>query len=384
MNAVQPQLLEGKIVCNPSNYDPATDGNIVYQLVGDDDYEIEFRDLKGAKGIVIDSADSPHSYFTSRPNAVWIDHRGPGSLSAFVSGIELTTTAADAGSANARGFNLTLWSGADNDATTTDPTNGAEISLIRRDLVLTVEKSVFNTYARALTGVHLGTGDIQIDVTDTQITTTGPSGHGIVGWHETNGNVNVNAERVKIVSPQGYGVGGFVWSQLKFGRTEVPDSGDKTLSLSVRDSEIQAGTYGLYARHRGSGKIDILLSDSSITTAGLNGYGIFTRNDTRNATDNMEISVNVVNSKITTAAANTHGINDLPSGKSRQHGHQPHHGGFRFTNRDWRRWAWNLRPGRERHHGRRANRRRQRRAWNLCGQCWHENDPDRQRFTNRG
>ena len=298
----------GKIVCNPSNYDPATDGNIVYQLVGDDDYEIEFRDLKGAKGIVIDSADSPHSYFTSRPNAVWIDHRGPGNLSAFVSGIELTTTAADAGSANARGFNLTLWSGADNDATTTDPTNGAEISLIRRDLVLTVEKSVFNTYARALTGVHLGTGDIQIDVTDTQITTTGPSGHGIVGWHETNGNVNVNAERVKIVSPQGYGVGGFVWSQLKFGRTQVSDPGDKTLSLSVRDSEIQAGTYGLYARHRGSGKIDILLSDSSITTAGLNGYGIFTRNDTRNATDNMDISVNVVNSKITTAAANTHGI----------------------------------------------------------------------------
>ena len=171
---------------------------------------------------------------------------------------------------------------------------------------MTVEKSIFNTYARALTGVHVGTGDVQINVTDTQITTTGPSGHGIVGWHDANGNVNVNAERVKIVSPQGYGVGGFVWNAEKFNR--VPDPGDKTLSLSVRDSEIRAGTYGLYARHRGSGKIDLLLSNSSIATEGANGYGIFTRNDTRNAPDNLDISVNVVNSKITTAAANTHGI----------------------------------------------------------------------------
>ncbi len=298
----------GTIVCDAETYDPATDGNIVYRLgyppPETNDYTIEFRDLKGGNGIVInDSVDDPHDYFPTRPNGVWIEHNGPGNLSALVSGVELTTTEADAGSANARGFNLTL------------SAHDADTSATRRDLALTVEKSTFSTYARAINGVHVGTGDVRVDVADTQITTTGPSGHAIGGWHDANGNVSVNAERVKIITADGYGVNGVVWNAKKFGR--APDPGDKTLSLKVRDSEIRTSTprfaaYGLYARHQGSGKIDILLSNSSIVTEGVASYGIFTRNPVHStnpeAADNLDIDINLVNSKVVTTAANVHGI----------------------------------------------------------------------------
>lgn len=298
----------GTIVCDAETYDPATDGNIVYRLgyppPETNDYTIEFRDLKGGNGIVInDNVDDPHNYFPARPNGVWIEHNGPGNLSALVSGVELTTTEADAGSANARGFNLTL------------SAHDADTSATRRDLALTVEKSTFNTYARAINGVHVGTGDVRVDVADTQITTTGPSGHAIGGWHDANGNVSVNAERVKIVTADGYGVNGVVWNAKKFNR--APDPGDKVLSLRVRDSEIRTNTptfsaYGLYARHQGSGKIDILLSNSSIVTEGVASYGIFTRNPVHTsnpeAADNLDIDINLVNSKVVTSAANVHGI----------------------------------------------------------------------------
>lgn len=293
----------GTIVCNAESYDPAADGNIVYRLGWDgsqaipepNDYTIEFRGLKGEKGIVINDGDAPHDYFPSRPNGVWIEHHGPGNLSALISGIELTTTEEDAGTANARGFNLTLYAGS------------ADISLTRRDLFLKAENSIFNTWARALTGVHVGTGDVNIDATNLQITTTGPSGHGIVGWHDANGNVNVNVKRSNIVAEQGYGVSGFVWNAAKFNR--IPDPGDKTLSLRVSDSQIR-GHHGLYARHQGSGKIDLLLSNSSIATERTNAYGIFAlhtvHTSTADAPDNLDISINVANSQVTTA--NAHGI----------------------------------------------------------------------------
>ena len=244
---------------------------------------------------MINDGDAPHDYFPSRPNGVWIEHHGPGNLSALVSGIELTTTEEDAGAANARGFNLTLYAGS------------ADTSTTRRDLSLKVEKSIFNTYARALTGVHVGTGDVNIEATDLQITTTGPSGHGIVGWHDANGNVNVNVKRSNIVAEQGYGVSGFVWNSIKFNR--IPDPGDKTLSLQVSDSQIRA-QHGLYARHQGSGKIDLLLNNSSITTEAANHYGIFAlhtvNSGNADAPDNLDISINVANSQVTTA--NAHGI----------------------------------------------------------------------------
>lgn len=292
----------GTIVCNTESYDPASDGNIVYRLGSQttpepNDYTIEFRGLKGEKGIVINSGDAPHNYFPARPNGVWIEHWGPGNLAALVSGIKLTTTEADAGTAAARGFNLTLY------------VDSANTSTTRRDLSLEVENSIFNTYARALTGVHVGTGDVNIEATDLQITTTGQSGHGIVGWHDANGNVNVNVKRSNIVAsgPRSYGVSGFVWNSIKF--NQIPDPGDKTLSLQVSDSQIRAH-HGLYARHQGSGKIDLLLSNSSITTESTNGYGIFAyhsvNSTTPDAPDNLDVSINIDNSQVTTA--NAHGI----------------------------------------------------------------------------
>lgn len=300
----------GKIVCNAESYDPAADGNIVYRLGWDgsqpipepNDYTIEFRDLKGDKGIVINDGDAPHDYFPSRPNGIWIEHHGPGNLSVLASGIELTTTGEET-DADERGFNFTLYAG------------NADISTTRRDLFLKVEKSTFNTYARALTGVHVGSGDVNIDAADLQITTTGPAGHGIVGWHDANGNVNVNVKRSTITvggaEGYGYGVAGFVWNSMKW--NQVPDPGDKTLRLEIEDSDISTiGQSGVLARHRGSGRSDILIRNSRITTEALFdgfGYGIRARHSLRlhpGASSNLDVSIDLVNSQIINV--NSHAI----------------------------------------------------------------------------
>ena len=307
----------GTIVCNTENYDPATDGNIVYRLGENvnnpdpNDYRIEFRDLKGDRGIVINDGDSPHDYFPARPNGVWIEHHGPGNVEVFASGIELTTTEEDAGDANARGFNLTLYAGRDD----TNTENTFQTYKIRRDLFLEVEKSTFNTWARALTGVHVGTGDVNIDVTDTRITTSGPSGHGVVGWHDAQGNVNVNVKRSTIVAEQGYGVAGFVWHSAKptgTGTTGILDPEAKTIRLEVADSDILAkASHGIYARHRGHGKSEILLSNSRIATEAAGSYGILVLHNLRTgvhaaASDHMDASIDLVNSRIT--AADSHAV----------------------------------------------------------------------------
>ena len=289
----------GTILCDENSYTPETDGNIVYELSGDSDYRIVIRGLDEGNGVVIDDdVDGSHDYFPARPNAVWIDHSGPGSLSGLISGIELTTTGESAG-ADQRGLNFTLYS------------DSKDISETRRDLSVKVENSLFKTYARAINVVHVGTGTVTVEVEDTRIRTTGPSGHGIVGWHDANGDVFVTAQRVDIETVDGYGVAGFVWNSTKY--NQVPDPGDKRLVLDVRDSDIRvagAGRGGLYGRHQGSGSVEILLSSSSVSTTGDDAYGMVIRHTDNTLTvdgpGNLDIAINFVDSQL--ATENAHAI----------------------------------------------------------------------------
>ena len=288
----------GTIQCDLNNYVPETDGNIVYQLSGDGDYRIVIRDLDEDNAVVISDADSPHDYFPARPNAVWIDNRGPGSLSGLISGIELTTTGLSDGSAQ-RGLNFTAFA------------DDADISTTRRDLSVKVENSLFNTYARAINIVHVGTGTVTVEVEDTRIRTTGPNGHGIVGWHDANGDVFVKAQRVDIETVDGYGVAGFVWNSAKY--NQVPDPGDKRLMLDVTDSDIRiagTGRAGLYGRHQGSGRVDVLLSGSSVSTAGQDAYGMWIRHtensSTPDAPGDLDIVIDIVDSQL--VAEDSHAI----------------------------------------------------------------------------
>ena len=289
-----------ELVCNPDNYDPATDGNIYYRLEGSTNYNVKLIDLSGEKAIQINSGDS-HVYFPARPSGVWIEHRGLGTISAVANGIKLTTS-----EASQRGINFTIYG------------DTATASSTRRPLSFEISNSEFNTVARAIQATHTGTGSIRLNAMDVQVKTTGANGYGIVGWHDANGDVSVNVDRVNIemAGASGRGVYGRIHNSIKFNKL-TDDGADKTVLLKIKDSNIrgmEANTYGILAWHNGAGKIDISVSGSQVNVAKANSYGIFARHyiNTGNAAvsssqnANMDISINVVDSRVT--SAESHGI----------------------------------------------------------------------------
>ena len=179
-----------------------------------------------------------------------------------------------------------------------------------RDLFLNVRNSEFHTWSRAISAVNDWNGAINIDVRDSTIQTYGPGGHGIVGFHEGLGDVNIYLERVDIVTANGDGIWGIVG-----GENEAPDPylGPATINITVKDSSIKvagAGRRGLYGSRSGSGKVEFNVEDSLIEATD-GAYGIYIKHnaDSNGMEGNdLEIVVNVENSEITTAGADAHGI----------------------------------------------------------------------------
>lgn len=261
----------GEVTCDAGSYNPLTDGNIVYLLgrdaaTRDKGYRISIKGLLGEMAVTLDRVlDPTHAYDPWKPSAVWLAYAGSESLTVNVSNIELKTGITEAagtytvpGDGSKAGFRgLHVW-------LENRPENEGSYSAAR-DLRLNVRNSDFRTRARAISAVQDWNGAVFVDVRDTRIRTYGAAGHGIVGFHDAVGDIAIYAERVDIVAADGYGIAGFVWA----GDRESPNpySGPATLGITAKDSTVRvsgASRAGLYAFHRGSGRVDIVLEDSRI------------------------------------------------------------------------------------------------------------------------
>ena len=125
----------------------------------------------------------------------------------------------------------------------------------------------------------LGEGVIDIDVNGGSITTKGLLSHGVRGFHESTGDITID---------------------LKGGVTIITESVD--LDPDYDDTF----SHGIYGDHRGGfgemNDIDIDVNGGSITTRGVNSYGIYARNRTAG-----DITINT-SATVITEGAGGHGV----------------------------------------------------------------------------
>ena len=307
-----------EITCDSNSYDPSIDGNIVY-LLGKDDpetsYTVSIENLSGERAITLnDLLDSPYVYDTveNRALAIWITYAGSSDFTVNVSDVELRTGITEAtgtsevpdggtpAEVGQRGLHVWLENDTSNRLSYSDA----------RDLFLNVRNSEFHTYSRAISAVNDWNGAINIDVRDSTIQTYGPgSSHGIVGFHEQVGDVNVYVERVDIVTVSGSGIS----VTMANGEREAPTpyTGPVTAGITVKDSNIEAaGAFraGVFIWHNGSGKAEVHVEDSLVKgTDGAAGIVVLHEIDTTGVEGNdLDIVINIINSEITTTGA--HGI----------------------------------------------------------------------------
>ncbi len=123
--------------------------------------------------------------------------------------------------------------------------------------------------AYGIYGLHQGTGNIDIDLQGSAITTTGAAAHGIHGWKFTGsrGNVDIDVQGGSITT-------------------------DGTAA------------HGAYGAHQGTGNIEINLQDGAITTAGATSYGIY---GLHTRSGNIHLATQGGNG-VTTQGSNAHGV----------------------------------------------------------------------------
>ncbi len=146
------------------------------------------------------------------------------------------------------------------------------------------------------------TSDIDIDAADMEIDTTVDGETAIYGVHMGQGDISIDVFRIKITTRGGssHGVRG------NLGRFS---SGD--VEIRIRNSAIVTqgdGAYGVSGEHRSDsrGDINIGVQDSTIETSGESGYGIYAT-----AEGQMEVHgvrIETIRTAITTMGDNAHGI----------------------------------------------------------------------------
>ena len=159
-------------------------------------------------------------------------------------------------------------------------------------------------------GLHQSTGDVGIDVQGGSIDTAGTSSHGVYGLHLSAGasggiDISVGAEsRVTTTGINAYGI----YGQHRGTGDVVIDAQNSiihTQSTST-NSQDQTLSHGIYGDHRGSGTIDIDVQGGSITTAGAFSYGIYGKQE-MGASGNIDITTDQDHTT-TTTGANARGI----------------------------------------------------------------------------
>ena len=302
------------VVCSPSNYDAATDGNIVYRTGGADEGDFTIRltdDLSvhydrddpfddqpvfPASGAPLYSAvrietDADYtgdiSLFssadvTSNGRGVSVSHYGTsGAVRTEIAGGTLSTA-----SELSWAYAIHSYRG---DGYQTGEEVSGNLDLIVRDVVVdsegaragiagfqraegdlnvAVQDSAINVDAELATGVygsHHGTGDFSIEVQNVDIEARGSGGvDGIYGYHRGAGDTDIAVRDVDIEIHSGASP----WVQtgvLGYRR------GEGDLHVTVQDAAIEVDAelaVGLFAAHRGTGDVGIEIQDVDIKVRG--------------------------------------------------------------------------------------------------------------------
>ena len=163
--------------------------------------------------------------------------------------------------------------------------------------------------AAGIFGKHKDIGNIYIDVRNAVITTTGTGSHGILGIHDIAGpegyvDIDVQGGAITTMGMEAAGIRG---TSKGVGDVTI-DARDVTIMTKSTDLHPDYGdTYsiGIFGNHENIGNIDINAHDgSAITTMGVNSHGII---GFHSGTGNIDIDA-LEGSAITTTGAGAHGI----------------------------------------------------------------------------
>ena len=189
----------------------------------------------------------------------------------------------------------------------------------------TVTRSTVDTTGSGAFGIlarHDGTGDITVEVDTSTIETLEERGYGIHNWHEgTAGDANTYVRGLSFTSSGRYGNGifgliseggrGDILIEIQeaeqrttittmgedslgiYGLNQVADEGDIRINATKATiTTMGEESHGVSAWKLGSGRVDIDLSDVSITTMGNFALGIYTRNHLENSSPG-ETDINI-------------------------------------------------------------------------------------------
>ena len=172
---------------------------------------------------------------------------------------------------------------------------------------------------------NAGTGDIVIKVSDgTEIETRGDTAIGVLGWHNSIGDIVIDLQSIRIAT-DGYWAYGVVGIRDP-PRVDESAAGPRGGDIVIKAANVvivSAGTaldtfedtwaHGIYARHGSVGDIIVDLRGGRIETRGVRSYGIFAKHEKRGTAEDLEPdgSINVATRDghtITTTGVAAHGI----------------------------------------------------------------------------
>ena len=322
-NECGPPQAGSPVVCSPSTYDAATDGNIVYRpseahqggftirLADDltvrydrhdpDDDQLLFPVIGGPlySAVRIETGGDHTgsvSFFssadvTSNARGISVAHHGKsGAMRTEISGGVFSIT-----SDWPRAFAIHSYRGDEYDAD--DEFSGSH-DVIVRDVVMdldeaagvgvlgvqnvqgylnvSVQDAVINIDAPRATGVwgaHTSAGDVDVEVRDVDIEVRGPgeSIDGIYGYHLGTGDTDITVRAVDIAVHGDQGSNGIAYGYWT-------EDGAGNLSIDAQDVNIEVHGErfldGIWGIHRGTGDIDVDVRRATIVTNGADSGGM--------------------------------------------------------------------------------------------------------------
>ncbi|MDE0410492.1 MAG: hypothetical protein OXN81_21815 [Alphaproteobacteria bacterium] len=209
------------------------------------------------------------------------------------------------------------------------------------DIDIDIADSTVTAKFHGVYGYHTGTGNIGIDVAGSTVSTSDAGGYGVFGWHQNSGDIGLRVRDSKITTSGNNGRGVFA-SHFEtdgnssgdididiIGSTITTTGGsnaygvygyhngwDGGIDISVTGgssvSTSGASVHAIYARHLGTADSDIAVTvaDSTVTTSGASARGIYAR---RHSAGTGDIDIAVRGSTVT---ATDEGIYALHQGES--------------------------------------------------------------------
>ena len=168
-----------------------------------------------------------------------------------------------------------------------------------------------NTLAGGIFAYHGGSGDIDIDTERVVIETKGVFSNGVYAYHEGAGNINLDIRGGSITTKgiRAFGIFGLLINSTGTGDIDldVRNATIVTESIDLNPVRNETLSFGIYADNRGLGGVDIDVQGGSVETRGVFSYGVYGR--LLEADHGGLLSIRTGGGHaITTTGANGHGI----------------------------------------------------------------------------